>query len=145
MNQQYNLTSIEEDEKRLEQAPNLPISSAPLKAAIHQIHSACKSYMDNFMLCKRANGNPQSCVDQNIQLTKCTFEAYHLHLLFFTRLRIRLIQEKCNETYTNYWKCLDSNNHLFWMCREEEVAFNNCTKQKCVSFNYPVMVVILVN
>lgn len=71
----HHLDSIEEDEHRLEQSPELPISSAPLKAAIHQIHSACKSYMDNFMLCKRANGNPQCCIDQNIQLTKCTFEA----------------------------------------------------------------------
>ena len=73
------LNNIDYNLHKLNHSPSLQLTSAPLKATTHQIHSACKSYMDNYMLCKRANGNPQACINQNIQLTKCAFEAYNFN------------------------------------------------------------------
>ena len=66
---------IDLNNKKLDACPEIPLTSAPFKACIHQITAGCRSYMENFMICKRANGNPQECIDQNIIMTKCAVEA----------------------------------------------------------------------
>lgn len=61
--------------EKLAVAPEIPLTSAPLKAIIYHVSEVCRSYMENFMLCKRANGNPEACLDQNIVMTRCAFQA----------------------------------------------------------------------
>jgi hypothetical protein len=113
--------NLDERERKVQESPEIPLTSAPLRASIHQIFSACRFYMEDYMLCKRANGNPETCINQNVLMNKCIYEA------------VDFLKEECNELFEKYWKCLDMNNHKHFMCRDEERAFNLCAKEKCVS------------
>jgi NADH dehydrogenase (ubiquinone) 1 alpha subcomplex subunit 8 len=48
------------------------------------------------MLCKSEEVDPRKCLKYNKELSKCANDFFHI------------VRDNCAESFTNYWKCLDT-------------------------------------
>jgi len=95
-------------------------SSAPLLSASYFIGARCKSYNDDFMLCKtEANGKGEiDCLREGRKVTRCAASV------------LDDVTKNCLDTFRAHWTCLDDNNHQLWQCRKFERKLNACVFEK---------------
>lgn len=107
-------------------------TSAPLLAAAFVIDSECKYINDLFMKCREQSkvksGNLDGlyidagpCLSFGDRVTECVSNLFD-----------KIGSSECQVAFNRYWRCLDMNNHNFMYCRDEEIEFHACTKEKLV-------------
>lgn len=96
----------------------LKVTSAVLMGAAHHYGVDCAKENEAFMECRIENKDPRKCLDEGKAVTNCARR-------FFLR-----VKERCNEEFTNYWTCLDSNNQDFSRCRRPQSTFDSCMSEK---------------
>ncbi|KAF2097411.1 NADH-ubiquinone oxidoreductase-like protein 20.8 kDa subunit [Rhizodiscina lignyota] len=91
-------------------------SSAPLMSASFFIGARCKSYNDDYMMCKHeANGRGElDCMREGRKVTRCAASV------------LEDINKHCIEQFRGHWKCLERNNQQMWNCRGPEIQLNKC-------------------
>ncbi|XP_022103379.1 NADH dehydrogenase [ubiquinone] 1 alpha subcomplex subunit 8-like [Acanthaster planci] len=94
--------------------PVLPLTSSALRAGAHHLARQCDKPNKEFMLCKEEEKDPRKCLEEGRLVTECTFN-------FF-----RQIQASCNESFTDYWTCLDYREQSFRRCRKTQAEFDKC-------------------
>ncbi|EGF79508.1 hypothetical protein BATDEDRAFT_19994 [Batrachochytrium dendrobatidis JAM81] len=101
-------------------------TSAPLQSISFHFGAACKSYNEDYILCKKENGDPRDCLAEGRKVTRCALD-------FISKLK-----ENCDESWTKHWQCLDMSNQRFQKCRKEERQLNDCIFDKLgISKNIP--------
>jgi NADH dehydrogenase (ubiquinone) 1 alpha subcomplex subunit 8 len=97
------------------------VTSAPMFSMSFAFGSACKTYTEDFMLCKNNSQDPKKCLKEGRKVTRCAINL------------IEKLKENCNQVWENHYKCLDMKNQMFEKCRTQEKAFNDClfTKMVC--------------
>jgi len=93
-------------------------TSAPLKSAAFFIGAYCKSYNEDFMLCKAENRRPEHCLKEGRKVTRCATEL------------IDKLRENCLADFDKHWQCLELNNQELYRCRKPERALNKCVFEK---------------
>ncbi|KAJ9076476.1 ndufa8, NADH-ubiquinone oxidoreductase complex I 19kd subunit [Entomophthora muscae] len=93
-------------------------TSAPLTSAAYFLHSHCRDYYDDFMLCKNENNDPAHCLKEGRKVTRCSIDL------------LKKLEEHCSEDFNKHWNCLDFNNFEYRFCREPEKVFNACVLKK---------------
>ncbi|RKP03299.1 hypothetical protein CXG81DRAFT_9721 [Caulochytrium protostelioides] len=96
----------------------LGCTSAPLLSASFHLSQKCKAYNEDFLLCKKANGDPEACLKEGRRVTRCAAD-------FIAALR-----KNCEKQWDAHWQCLDAKNQTLHKCRPEEKAFNECVFDK---------------
>ncbi|KAG5518510.1 hypothetical protein PMAC_002906 [Pneumocystis sp. 'macacae'] len=91
-------------------------TSAPLKAASYFIGTRCKSFNEDYMLCKAENKGKgeEPCLKEGRRVTRCSISV------------LEDLHTYCASSFKKYWQCLDDNNHEFRACRVNEREFNKC-------------------
>lgn len=95
----------------------IEITSAPLRAAAHQMGKYCDEHCKEFMLCRYEEQDARYCLKEGKAVTACGVE-------FLTA-----IKKHCYDSFTNYWQCLDyKGGGHFWThrCRAEQQVYDNC-------------------
>ena len=87
-------------------------------SAAYFINEHCKDYNDDFMLCKREDGNPESCAKEGRKVTRCAIDL------------LRKLEDNCAESFKKHWQCLELNNNYYWKCRTDEKVMNQCVFTK---------------
>ena len=101
-----------------------------LMSAAFFIQDHCRDYNDDFMLCKRDNGDPAKCAAEGRKVTRCVLDLYLIQDLLIARFsKLKL---NCEDSFDNHWKCLEVNNNYYWKCRDQEQVFNQCVFQRMV-------------
>ncbi|KAI5631148.1 NADH dehydrogenase [Phthorimaea operculella] len=93
------------------------LSSAHLMAAAPYLGKYCEAVNNEFMLCRKENGdNPIPCVPCGKLVTKCTLE-------FF-----RKVKNSCRHEHDQYANCIDksSGNYQPWHCRKTQAVYEEC-------------------
>ncbi|THW49977.1 NADH dehydrogenase, alpha subcomplex, subunit 8 [Aureobasidium pullulans] len=108
-------------------------SSAPLLSASFFIGARCKTYNDDYMMCKaEANGKGElDCLKEGRKVTRCASSVYVEYLPFITAhlltsYSLSDIDKHCLEEFRKHWSCLDNNNQQLWQCRRYERPLNKC-------------------
>ena len=96
--------------------PEIELSSAPLRAASHQLGKYCDNQCKEFMLCYDEEKDPRKCLNEGKEVTRCGLE-------FF-----RKVKSSCAQEFTDYWKCIDRSGHdmNFKKCRATQAVFDKC-------------------
>ncbi|KAG9738835.1 NADH dehydrogenase, alpha subcomplex, subunit 8 [Aureobasidium sp. EXF-12298] len=91
-------------------------SSAPLLSASFFIGARCKTYNDDYMMCKaEANGKGElDCLKEGRKVTRCAASV------------LSDIDKHCLDEFRKHWSCLDNNNQQLWQCRRYERPLNKC-------------------
>ena len=79
----------------LDAPQEIEITSAPLRAAAHQMGKYCDEQCKEFMLCRYEEQDARYCLKEGKAVTACGVE-------FLTK-----IKKTCYDSFTNYWQCLD--------------------------------------
>ena len=95
-------------------------TSAPLLSASFFIGDRCRSFNDDYMLCKtEANGKGEfECMKEGRKVTRCAASV------------LQDITTNCLEEFRAHWHCLENNNHQLWQCRRPERKLNKCVFDK---------------
>ncbi|KAI9671212.1 MAG: hypothetical protein M1817_003719 [Caeruleum heppii] len=104
--------------------PELGASSAPLLSASFFIGARCRSYNDDYMLCKtEAHGKGElDCMREGRKVTRCAASV------------LEDIRTHCLDEFRSHWQCLENNNQQMWHCRRPEMKLNSCVFDKLVRF-----------
>lgn len=94
------------------------VTSAVLVGAAHHYGNFCRKQNDKFMDCRTEGKDPRKCLNEGKEVTQCALE-------FFKK-----VKGSCNESFTEYWTCLDYNNQNFEACRKKQKAFDSCMAEK---------------
>merc|ERR1711871_1100080 len=86
-----------------------------LNAAANQFARFCKEPGVAFMRCKAADENPETCLTQGAEVTKC-----------YTKVLELANGSKCGQAYRSYHSCLTDTDQHFEKCRDFEKAFEGC-------------------
>ncbi|CAI5517901.1 unnamed protein product [Closterium sp. NIES-64] len=86
-------------------------TSAVLMSASRHIAKSCAAENRAFLECKRADENPEKCLQQGAQVTGCV-----LNLL-------KSLQGQCPASMEAYVKCMDYYSSEFTMCRKQQEKF----------------------
>jgi len=95
----------------------IEITSAPLRAAAHQMGKYCDEQCKEFMLCRYEEQDARYCLKEGKAVTACGVE-------FLTK-----IKKTCYDSFTNYWQCLDYKGEGYFRtvhCRAEQAVYDNC-------------------
>ncbi|KAI3636737.1 hypothetical protein MIR68_005004 [Amoeboaphelidium protococcarum] len=92
----------------------LETTQTPLVSIAYFINEHCKDYNDDYMLCKRDNGDPAMCALEGRRVSRCV------------RDLVQKTDDKCKESFDSHWKCLQQNNNYYWKCRDQEKMLNQC-------------------
>ncbi|KAJ2953357.1 hypothetical protein O0L34_g947 [Tuta absoluta] len=93
------------------------LSSAHLMAAAPYLGKYCEAVNNEFMLCRKENGdNPIPCVKTGKLVTSCTLE-------FFKK-----VKKCCRHEHDQYANCIDksSGNYQPWHCRKTHAVYEQC-------------------
>ncbi|XP_033099619.1 NADH dehydrogenase [ubiquinone] 1 alpha subcomplex subunit 8-like [Anneissia japonica] len=94
--------------------PVVPLTSSALKAGAHHYARQCDKQNKEFKLCKAEELDPRKCLKEGQDVTTCAFD-------FFQKLR-----KHCNDSFTEYWTCLDYRQQKLFHCRDTQAAFDKC-------------------
>ncbi len=97
---------------------------APLMSVAYFVNEHCRDYNDDYMLCKRANGDPAKCALEGRKVTRCAQDLYAPYT--FIMRRFGKMEEKCAQVWDQHWQCLENNNNYYWKCRTAERDLNQC-------------------
>ncbi|XP_071507327.1 NADH dehydrogenase [ubiquinone] 1 alpha subcomplex subunit 8-like [Diadema antillarum] len=101
-------------EKEELNVPDVPLTSSALKAGAFHYGRQCDRENKEFMLCKDEEKDPRKCLEEGRKVTACAFN-------FFNQIRAH-----CNESFTEYWTCLDHNRQEYRRCRSSQQQFDKC-------------------
>lgn len=90
-------------------------TSAPLLSASYYIGAQCKTYNDDFMLCKdENNGGTLECLKEGRRATRCAISV------------LKDINKHCFDEFKLHYGCLEQENHRLGHCRRSETLFRTC-------------------
>ncbi|GBG80830.1 hypothetical protein CBR_g31386 [Chara braunii] len=93
-------------------APVLTTSAVLMSASKH-ISARCGRENRAFLACKKADENPEKCLKQGEEVTRCVLSLLkELHL-------------KCPKEMDGYAKCMDYYGSEFELCRKQQASFEN--------------------
>ena len=93
-------------------------TSAVLHGAALYYHNYCEKPNDEFMDCRIDSKDPRKCLKEGHKVTECAVK-------FFKK-----VKDSCNESFTEYWTCLDYNNQDYAKCRKPQESFDTCMLDK---------------
>ncbi|XP_002741535.1 NADH dehydrogenase [ubiquinone] 1 alpha subcomplex subunit 8-like [Saccoglossus kowalevskii] len=96
------------------QTPEVPVTSAVLKAAAHHYGRQCDIPNKQFMLCRHEEQDPRKCLTEGRAVSQCMVDF------------LQTVKLHCNESFTQYWTCLDKNEQKFHECRKQQQKFDDC-------------------
>ncbi|ODQ79940.1 hypothetical protein BABINDRAFT_161604 [Babjeviella inositovora NRRL Y-12698] len=96
--------------------PEVGASSAPLKSAAYFIGARCKPYNDDYLLCKKEDGEFQ-CLKEGRRVTRCAISV------------IEDMNKHCYDYFKLHWECLENREHRLSGCRKAETLLNKCVFQ----------------
>ncbi|KAJ3048774.1 hypothetical protein HK097_010228 [Rhizophlyctis rosea] len=94
------------------------LTSAPMESMAFFFAQHCKDYTEDFMLCKNESSDQTKCLKEGRKVTRCAMDL------------ISKLKANCDKQWEQHWKCMDTNNHLLWLCRPQEKEFNDCVFNK---------------
>jgi len=102
------------------EVPEIELSVPFLKAAAFQLGKECEAENNEFMLCKFEERDPRKCIQEGKLVTACAMK-------FF-----QAVKKSCANEFTSLAMCLDKSSHdmTFENCRNTQVAFDGCMKDK---------------
>eukprot|EP00243_Klebsormidium_subtile_P004694 TRINITY_DN18847_c0_g1_i1.p1 TRINITY_DN18847_c0_g1~~TRINITY_DN18847_c0_g1_i1.p1 ORF type:complete len:103 (+),score=11.52 TRINITY_DN18847_c0_g1_i1:378-686(+) len=86
-------------------------TSAVLMSAAKHIGKHCARENRAFLDCKRADENPESCLDKGEQVSRCVVSL------------LKELNGKCPKAFNAYVKCMDYRTNEFDLCRKEQAEF----------------------
>eukprot|EP00271_Cylindrocystis_brebissonii_P006631 TRINITY_DN193_c0_g1_i1.p1 TRINITY_DN193_c0_g1~~TRINITY_DN193_c0_g1_i1.p1 ORF type:complete len:107 (+),score=13.99 TRINITY_DN193_c0_g1_i1:335-655(+) len=92
-------------------APAPLTTSAVLMSASKHISSRCADENLAFLKCKKADENPEKCLKQGENVTKCVLSL------------LSELHERCPKAMNSYTKCMDYYSSEFNMCRKQQAVF----------------------
>lgn len=94
--------------------PYVPITtSAVLMMASKHLTSTCRAENKAFLDCKRADPNPEKCLDRGLNVTRCTLSL------------LKELHDKCPKEMDAFAKCMDYYGNEFKLCRKQQQEFEN--------------------
>ncbi|KAL2555379.1 NADH dehydrogenase [ubiquinone] 1 alpha subcomplex subunit 8-B [Forsythia ovata] len=87
--------------------PNSPV----LMASWKHISTNCRNENLAFLKCKKADGNPEKCLDKGQQVTRCVLSL------------LKDLHQRCNKELDSYAGCMYYHTNEFEMCRKEQTEF----------------------
>lgn len=93
---------------------------AALLTASYFVDAHCRAYSDDYMQCKRENGDPAKCALEGRKVTRCALDL------------LQQLENNCGKEYERAWRCLGDGNNYYWKCRGEERELNRCVFSKMV-------------
>lgn len=93
--------------------PEVGATLAPLKLAAYFIGARCKPYNDDYLLCRKEEGQFQ-CLKEGRRVTRCA------------TLVIEDINKHCFDLFKLHWQCLENREYRYSGCRKAETLLNKC-------------------
>jgi len=94
--------------------PEVPVTTAVLKAGAHHYGRQCDKANKEFMLCRYEEDDPRKCLKEGRAVSQCVVDF------------LQTIKSHCNEPFAEYWTCLDRKELEFRRCRKQQEKFDNC-------------------
>eukprot|EP00249_Psilotum_nudum_P023712 c28959_g3_i1 orf=734-1054(-) len=95
-------------------AGGAPITtSAVLMVASKHIAARCRSQNKAFLDCKRADANPEKCLETGQDVTSCVLSL------------LKELHDKCPKEMDSYSKCMDYYGNEFELCRKQQQQFTS--------------------
>jgi len=95
----------------------IELTSAPLRAAAHQMGKWCDAESKEFMLCRYEEADPRYCIKEGKAVTACGVD-------FLNKLK-----KHCYPQFTNYWQCIDfqgMGKMKMSPCRAQQAEYDQC-------------------
>ncbi|XP_047338221.1 NADH dehydrogenase [ubiquinone] 1 alpha subcomplex subunit 8-B-like [Impatiens glandulifera] len=86
-------------------------TSAVLMSSARHIAISCKNENAAFIKCKKADANPEKCLDKGKQVTRCVFDL------------LKDLRQKCTKEMDAYSGCMYYHTNEFDFCRKEQKEF----------------------
>ncbi|XP_004296780.1 PREDICTED: NADH dehydrogenase [ubiquinone] 1 alpha subcomplex subunit 8-B [Fragaria vesca subsp. vesca] len=90
-------------------------TSAVLTSAAKHIQFRCQEENVAFLKCKKKDANPEKCLDQGRQVTRCVLSL------------LKDLHQRCTKEMDEYVGCMYYNTNEFDLCRKEQEKF----EKKC--------------
>eukprot|EP00244_Chara_vulgaris_P014288 TRINITY_DN885_c0_g1_i1.p1 TRINITY_DN885_c0_g1~~TRINITY_DN885_c0_g1_i1.p1 ORF type:complete len:105 (-),score=19.39 TRINITY_DN885_c0_g1_i1:297-611(-) len=88
-------------------------TSAVLMSASKHISSRCGRENRAFLACKKADENPEKCLKQGEEVTRCVLSL------------LKELRRKCPKEMDAYAKCMDYYGSEFELCRKQQASFES--------------------
>eukprot|EP00252_Welwitschia_mirabilis_P018087 TRINITY_DN40276_c0_g1_i1.p1 TRINITY_DN40276_c0_g1~~TRINITY_DN40276_c0_g1_i1.p1 ORF type:complete len:106 (+),score=13.79 TRINITY_DN40276_c0_g1_i1:87-404(+) len=96
--------------KEMANADPIPTSALLMSASRH-IASRCRSENKAFLDCKKADRNPEKCLDKGHGVINCVFTL------------LKDLQNQCSKELDSYSSCMFYYSNEFEFCRKEQAEF----------------------
>ncbi|KAI5075248.1 hypothetical protein GOP47_0009887 [Adiantum capillus-veneris] len=100
-------------------APYVPVTtSAVLMSASKHLSHYCREENRAFVICKRADSDPEKCIHRGLEVTRCTLSL------------LKRLHEKCPKEMDAFAKCMDYYGNEFKLCRKQQQEFESACPLK---------------